>query len=97
MPQGIRMDRGGRTALLLGLAVILAFYVSAGIKFAVAHVDGQSHRSEVLKLQKENRALQAKRRALSGQMGVATEARRLGMVLPGEIPYVVTGLPGDKH
>jgi cell division protein FtsB len=51
----------------------------------------------VVKLQNERTVLLRERKALGGQLGVATQARRLGMVLPGEVPFVITGLPGETH
>lgn len=53
--------------------------------------------SELATLKRENAALKARRDALRGDKGVAAEARRLGMVLPGEVPFVITGLPGDRN
>ena len=94
---GIRTDRLGRVALLLGVVLIVGFYLSSGIKLVIAHYQRVDTAAQVQTLQAEHNALVAQRKGLSGQQGIATEARRLGMVMPGEVPYVVTGLPGDRH
>ncbi len=97
LPKSLSEGRIGRIALLVGVCVIGAFYLSLGIKLVVAHYERVAKAEEVQKLQKEHDRLSAQRRSLTGQQGVATEARRLGMVMPGEVPYVVTGLPGDRR
>ncbi|MEI7889373.1 MAG: septum formation initiator family protein [Actinomycetes bacterium] len=84
-------------ALLAGLTVLLGFYASAGIRMWTAHADSVQRRSYVIKLQNERDALLRQRKALGGQLGIATQARRLGMVMPGEVPFVITGLPGETH
>ncbi len=94
---GIRTDRLGRVALLLGVVLIAGFYLSSGIKLVISHYERVDSAAQVHKLQKERDTLLAERKGLSGQQGIATQARRLGMVMPGEVPYVVTGLPGDRH
>ena len=84
-------------ALLAGIVVLAGFYVSAGVNLVIDHTDSVNRRDQVIRLQQENAALLAKKRALVGPLGVAAEARRLGMVMPGEIPYVVTGLPSSQR
>jgi cell division protein FtsB len=52
------------------------------------------HRSgEVRSLLEENKRLEARKRALNDPHTLETAARKLGMVRPGERPYVVRGLP----
>jgi cell division protein FtsB len=97
LPKGLREGRLGRIALLAGVVLILGFYLTSGVKLVVGHYERVATAEDVHQLQKEQDRLTARRRALTGQQGVATEARRLGMVMPGEVPYVVTGLPGDRH
>ncbi len=82
---------------MLGLMVLFGFYASAGIRMWTAHADSVQRRQAVVKLQNERTVLLRERKALGGQLGVATQARRLGMVLPGEVPFVITGLPGETH
>jgi len=94
---GVRFDRLGRTALLVGFLVLFGFYASAGLRMWTARADSIQRREAVVKLQNERTVLLRERKALGGQLGVATQARRLGMVLPGEVPFVITGLPGETH
>lgn len=94
---GVRLDRLGRAALCVGAVVLAVWYVSPAVGLIGAWLERSDTSSELVKLQRENASLKAQRDALKGDRGVAQEARRLGMVLPGEIPYVVTGLPGDRR
>jgi len=93
-PARVRWDRVGRVALLLSLVVVAALYVEPLTSFVQAWRESGNERAAVGRLERENRMLLARRRALDDPRVLAAEARRLGMVLPGEIPYVVTGLPG---
>lgn len=97
LPKSLSEGRMGRIALLIGVCLIGIYYVSSGIRLVVAHYERVDTANQVQKLQDEHDRLTAQRRSLTGQQGVATEARRLGMVMPGEVPYVVTGLPGDRR
>ena len=49
--------------------------------------------SRVALLKRENERLRARRAALQGSSATERESRRLGMVKPGEHPYVVEHLP----
>ena len=53
----------------------------------------KQRRSEVAELKRENAKLRARREALRGPSALEREARRLGMVRPGERPYVLQHLP----
>ena len=97
LPESLREGRLGRIALLAGVVLIAGYYLTSVVNLVLAHYERVDKATEVQKLQKEHDRLTAQRRALTGQQGVATEARRLGMVMPGEVPYVVTGLPGDRR
>jgi hypothetical protein len=86
---GIRWERVGRVALLGVLAVIVLLYIPP-----VTHWIEQSHTAarghdQVRQLERERTRLRARLRDLSGPGAVEREARRLGMVEPGERPYVV--------
>lgn len=89
----IRWDRVGRTALLLVLAGVVLLYVRPGIAYFQARETAKDKRAEIARLEAHNRRLQARRAALRNPQVVEAEARRLGMVRPGERPYVVDGLP----
>lgn len=94
---GIRWDRVGRVALLLLLAGVLALYVRPGIAYFGAWQESKDRRADIIRLEQENRRLQARRAALRDPQVIEAEARRLGMVRPGERPYVVDGLPAERE
>jgi cell division protein FtsB len=90
---GIRWERVGRVALLGVLVVIVLLYIPP-----VSHWIQQSRTAargheQVRELTRERAELRARLRELSGPGAVEREARRLGMVKPGERPYVVAA-PG---
>ena len=87
---GIRWERVGRVALLAVLVVIVLLYIPP-----VSHWVQQSHTAargheQVRELMRERTELRLRLRDLSGPGAVEREARRLGMVKPGERPYVVS-------
>jgi cell division protein FtsB len=89
----IRWDRIGRLALVLVLLFVLALYIRPLGGYYSSWQEAKAKRAEVERLRKENRQLRARRAALSGSKALEQEARRLGMVKPGERPYVLKGLP----
>jgi cell division protein FtsB len=86
----------GRVALLVVLLGVVALYVGPSISFFHTYREAQARRAEVGKLQAENKRLRARRLALNNPRTLEREARRLGLVKPGERPFIVKGLPGDK-
>jgi cell division protein FtsB len=90
---GIRWDRVGRVALLLVLIGILGLYVGPAHSWWVTWHEAKQRRAEVTRLQAENTRLREHERALSDPTALEREARRLGMVRPGERSYVIRGLP----
>ena len=93
---GIRWDKMLRWALFAVVAVIGVMYISSLVGIVSASAGRGDRAADVQRLQREHDALIAKQKALMGASGVEVEARRLGMVKPGEVPVVVTGLPGDS-
>ena len=92
----VRWDRVGRIALLLLLAAVVALYVqpARSLRLDVARLQRQAAGADAAAARA--RALLSRRaRALREPRTIETEARRLGMVRPGERPYVVSGLPDD--
>jgi cell division protein FtsB len=94
--RAIRWDRLGRVALLMVLLGVVALYVGPSLSFFHTYREAQARRGEVRSLQAENDRLRARRKALENPRTLEREARRLGLVKPGERPFVVKGLPGDK-
>lgn len=91
----VRWDRVGRVALLLLLAVVVALYVQPARSYVATWQDSKEKQSQLDRLEREHDALAARARELSDPRTIETEARRLGMVRPGERPYVVSDLPDD--
>jgi cell division protein FtsB len=62
------------------------------------HTVKESHvrQGQVQRLEREHTALEARKRALGDPDVVEAEARRLGMVRPGERPFVVRHLPHGR-
>ena len=88
----IRWDRLGRIALLLVLVGVIALYVNPLRSYVSTWSEAKTRRAEVAELQRENTKLRARKSELQNQRALEREARRLGMVRPGERAYVVEGL-----
>jgi cell division protein FtsB len=91
--RGIRWDRVSRVALLVVLVGILGLYVGPARSYWSTVQEAKHRRAEVSHLKRENARLRAKRAALRSASSLEREARRLGMVRPGERAYVVKHLP----
>jgi cell division protein FtsB len=91
--QRIRWDRISRMAILVVLVGVAALYVGPLASFWSARGEATTRRAQVEQLRKENRELRGKRAALVSGAALEVEARRLGMVRPGERPFVVENLP----
>jgi cell division protein FtsB len=90
---GIRWDRVSRVAMLVVLLGVLALYIGPARSYWSTMQEAKHRRAEVSALQRENAKLRAHRAALRNPSALEREARRLGMVRPGERPYVVKHLP----
>ncbi|MCW2998461.1 MAG: septum formation initiator family protein [Solirubrobacterales bacterium] len=90
---GIRWDRVGRMVLLLVLVGIVSLYIGPLHSYWSTRHESQAKRNDVQRLQRENVRLRERRAALRSKGTLEKEARRLGMVRPGERPYSVSGLP----
>jgi len=93
---GIRWDRVGRIALLLVLAFIVFLYIGPAKTYVATLKESSQRSSEVQRLSQENQRLRERRAALRNPAVLEAEARRLGMVRPGERPYILENLPGQK-
>jgi cell division protein FtsB len=91
----VRWDRLGRIAMLGVIAVIACLYLSAGIRFLSSWRESRRDRAQVSSLEAQNHRLQRQHAALASPGTVQAEARRLGMIHPGEQAYVVSGLPSN--
>jgi cell division protein FtsB len=89
----IRWDRVSRVALLVVLVVLVYLYAGPARSYWSTWREARQRSGEVAVLKRENARLRARRAALRGTSALEREARRLGMVRPGERPYVVQHLP----
>jgi cell division protein FtsB len=89
----IRWDRVSRVALLVVLVVLVYLYAGPAHSYWDTLHQARQRRGEVAELKRENERLRARREALRGTSALEREARRLGMVRPGERPYVLKHLP----
>jgi cell division protein FtsB len=80
-------------AMLCVLAALVYLYASAGVHMLSTWRESRQANATVATLEREHRALEQQREALTAAGTLETEARQLGMMKPGEQPYVVSGLP----
>jgi cell division protein FtsB len=91
--RGIRWDRVSRVALLVVLLGILALYIGPARSYWSTLQEAKHRRAEVSALRRENARLRARRAALRNPSALERQARKLGMVRPGERSYVLKHLP----
>ena len=72
---------------------IFVLYIGPARSYWSTVQQAKHRRAEVAALRRENAKLRARRTALSNPAALEREARRLGMVRPGERSYVVKHLP----
>jgi len=88
-PSGIHWERVGRLALLFVLGAIVLLYIPPVTHWLQQSSTAARGRAQVEQLTRDRAQLRARLRALTGPGAVEREARRLGMVGPGERAYVV--------
>jgi cell division protein FtsB len=81
--------------MLAVLCAILYLYVSAGVSLLSSWRESKRDNAQVGALERQNRVLRSRRTTLTGPGTMQAEARRLGMVKPGEQTYVVSDLPSN--
>jgi cell division protein FtsB len=90
---GIRWDRLGRVALLGTLLMIVFAYASPARQWIKQSGTAGRQKQELSELNRDNRELKRRLRALRDPGALEREARRLGMVRVGERAYVIENLP----
>lgn len=75
------------------LAVVAGLYVQQALAYFSVRAQADQQLSVVRSLTRQNAVLTQQEKALNDPATIVREARVLGMVRPGERPYVVTGLP----
>jgi hypothetical protein len=89
----VRWDRVGRAAMLCVMGALLYLYLSAGISLLSTWKEARGDSAQVAVLKRQHAVLEAQHAVLTGSGTLVREARRLGMMRPGEQTYVITGLP----
>ncbi len=88
----IRWDRFGRIVLVLVLIAVLASYVGPTWNAFESWRESKGADARLGELRSENAELARKAKALESDAAVMAEARKLGLIAPGEQPYVVDGV-----
>jgi cell division protein FtsB len=91
-PSRVRWDRIGRIALVLVLFGVLISYLNPLVNLVHAWSDSKAGEERLAVLRQENVELREQVRDASSPLTQEREARRLGMVQPGERAYVIRGL-----
>ena len=91
-PSRVRWDRIGRIALVLVLFAVLASYLNPLVNLFDAWRDSKASEERLVELLGENASLQEQVNDARSPLTLQREARKLGMVRPGERAYVVDGL-----
>jgi cell division protein FtsB len=94
-PSRIRWDRLGRIALVLVLFLVLVSYLNPLVNLLQAWQGSKSSDAQLVQLKQERLELTHQLRDVSSPAALEREARRLGMVQPGEHAYIVHGLGND--
>jgi cell division protein FtsB len=87
--RGIRWDRLPGNWLIVILVVMGALYVPPLKGYYEQRKATSAAKSHLQQMGKENRALRARAKSLKKESTIALEARKLGMVSPGERPFVI--------
>ena len=91
-PSRIRWDRLGRIALVLVLFLVLVSYLNPLVNLMQAWQGSKSSESQLAQLKQERVDLTRQLHEVSSPAALEREARRLGMVKPGEHAYIVHGV-----
>lgn len=88
----VRWDRLGRVALVLVVFAVLVSYISPTLNVFETWRESNSAQARLGELKAENGGLKRQAAALEQPAAETAEARKLGLVGPGEQAYVVDGL-----
>jgi cell division protein FtsB len=87
----VRWERVGRIGLLVVLAVVIGLYADHAISYVSARAASHRQQAIVAHLKHQNAYFERRRQALDSLPTILAQARRLGMVRPGEQPYAIIG------
>jgi cell division protein FtsB len=91
----VRWDRLGRIAMLCVMVAIACLYLSAGLRLFSAWGESKRDSAQVRVLERQNQVLRQQHATLASPGTAQADARRLGMIHPGEQAYIVGGLPAN--
>jgi len=89
----VRWDRVGRVSLLAVFGVVAVLYVQQALSLLSVHNAAEHQLDVIARLRWENWWLAKEQSTLQDPTTIERRARVLGMVRPGEHPYVILGLP----
>lgn len=81
--------------MLCVLVAIAYLYLNGALSLLSAWKESKRDSAQVVTLEREGRILMRQHAALVTQGAVQAQARKLGMIRPGEQAYVVSGLPSN--
>jgi hypothetical protein len=81
--------------MLFVLLALVFLYLSTGLHMLSTWRTSNHAKATVATMESEHRQLVGEHNRLSTQSTLEKEARQLGMMRPGERPYVVGNLPGN--
>ena len=93
---GIRWDRMGRVALLVVLFGIVVLYAGPARSYVSTQREAGQRRADLARLKQEHQRLLPAAPTCAVPRALEREARRLGMVKPGERPFVIEHLPSGR-
>jgi cell division protein FtsB len=79
--------------MLCVMVAIAYLYLSAGLRLFSTWGESKRDSAQTRVLEGQNRALHKQHAMLASPSSVQADARRLGMIHPGEQAYIVSGLP----
>ena len=88
----IQWDRLGRILLVLLIAGLMISYIGPTLNFVKTYRNAGATKVELHQVQAKNDMLERRVRHVKGDAVLQREARRQGMINPGETPYVVNGI-----
>jgi cell division protein FtsB len=91
-PTRVNWEKLGRRLLVLVLFAVLASYLNPIVNLVDDWRDSRTEQQRFIELKRENARLTARADALDDPDVAEREARRQGMVAPGERAYVIRGL-----
>ncbi len=87
----VRWERVGRIGLLVVLAVVVGLYVEHTLSYLSTRAQNDQQEAIVQSLTRQNDQLRREQKSLNNPATIVRDARGLGMVRPGERPYVIMG------